>query len=80
MSPCIDPTGRKEKEKKKKQTTKQETVEEVTTVQKQASVGGEAPDFEATALIDGDFEDVKLSDYAGQWVVLCFFPADFTFV
>ena len=44
------------------------------------SVGMKAPDFEATAYVDGDFQTIKLSDYAGQWVTLCFYPGDFTFV
>ncbi len=43
-------------------------------------VGKPAPDFEAKAFKDGDFKKVKLSDYKGQWVVLCFYPGDFTFV
>jgi len=46
-----------------------------------ARVGKEAPDFEATAYIPGvGFKLVKLSDYRGKWVVLCFYPGDFTFV
>jgi hypothetical protein len=45
-----------------------------------ARVGKEAPDFEATAYLDGGFKNVKLSDYRGQWVVVCFYPGDFTFV
>jgi len=45
-----------------------------------ARVGHEAPDFEASAYVDGGFKNVKLSDYRGQWVVLCFYPGDFTFV
>jgi hypothetical protein len=45
-----------------------------------ATVGKPAPDFEATAYYDGAFKKVKLSDYAGKWVVLCFYPGDFTFV
>jgi len=46
-----------------------------------AQVGKEAPDFEAWAYIAGEgFKKVKLSDYRGQWVALCFYPADFTFV
>lgn len=46
-----------------------------------ARVGKEAPDFEATAYIPGEgFKNVKLSDYRGKWVVLCFYPGDFTFV
>jgi peroxiredoxin (alkyl hydroperoxide reductase subunit C) len=45
-----------------------------------AKVGKPAPDFEAKAFKDGDFKKVKVSDYKGQWVVLCFYPGDFTFV
>ena len=45
-----------------------------------AQVGKPAPDFEASAFVDGGFKNIKLSDYKGQWVVLCFYPGDFTFV
>ncbi len=45
-----------------------------------AQVGKPAPDFEANAFVDGGFKKVSLSDYSGQWVVLCFYPGDFTFV
>jgi len=45
-----------------------------------ARVGQPAPDFEASAYIDGGFDNIKLSDYKGKWVVLCFYPGDFTFV
>lgn len=45
-----------------------------------AKVGKPAPDFEASAFIDGGFKNIKLSDYKGKWVVLCFYPGDFTFV
>ncbi len=46
-----------------------------------ARVGKEAPDFEASAYIQGEgFKNVKLSDYRGKWVLLCFYPGDFTFV
>lgn len=40
----------------------------------------EAPDFTAMSFQDGDFKEVKLSDYKGKFVVLFFYPADFTFV
>ena len=43
-------------------------------------VGQKAPDFTAPAYIDGLFGSVTLSEYLGQWVVLCFYPGDFTFV
>ena len=45
-----------------------------------ARVGHEAPDFEATAFTGGGFANVKLSDFRGKWIVLCFYPGDFTFV
>ena len=45
-----------------------------------AKVGQPAPDFEASAFLDGGFKIVKLSDFKGKWVVLCFYPGDFTFV
>ena len=43
-------------------------------------VGQKAPDFTAPAYHKGKFISVKLSDYLGKWVVLCFYPGDFTFV
>jgi peroxiredoxin (alkyl hydroperoxide reductase subunit C) len=43
-------------------------------------VGRKAPDFAAPAYHKGGFTQVKLSDYLGKWVVLCFYPGDFTFV
>ena len=45
-----------------------------------ARVGKPAPDFEASAFVNGGFKNIKLSDYKGKWVVLCFYPGDFTFV
>jgi len=45
-----------------------------------ARVGKPAPDFEASAYVNGGFENIKLSDYKGQWITLCFYPGDFTFV
>lgn len=43
-------------------------------------VGKEAADFEASGFQGGRFGKFKLSDYRGKWVVLCFYPGDFTFV
>jgi hypothetical protein len=44
-------------------------------------VGQPAPDFEANAFVAGvGFKPVKLSDYKGKWIVVCFYPGDFTFV
>jgi len=45
-----------------------------------AQVGKPAPDFEANAFFGGGFKNIRLSDYKGQWLVLCFYPGDFTFV
>ncbi len=46
----------------------------------QARVGKPAPDFELTAFHNGGFKNVTLSDYKGKWIVICFYPGDFTFV
>jgi alkyl hydroperoxide reductase subunit AhpC len=43
-------------------------------------VGRAAPDFTAGAFHQGTSKQVKLSDYKGRWVMLCFYPADFTCV
>lgn len=43
-------------------------------------VGQQAPDFSATAVENQEFKTVKLSDFRGQYVVLFFYPLDFTFV
>ena len=37
-----------------------------------AKVGAKAPDFEAPAYYRGEFTTVKLSDYLGKWVLLCY--------
>lgn len=43
--------------------------------------GLKAPEFEIIAYFpDGQVNIVKLSDYKGKWLVLFFYPADFTFV
>lgn len=47
---------------------------------KMVHVGKKAPDFVAPCYQNGAFSSVKLSDYLGKWVVLCFYPGDFTFV
>lgn len=43
-------------------------------------VGKKAPDFTAPGYRQGKFVNVKLSDHLGKWVLLCFYPGDFTFV
>nr|YP_010199414.1 2-Cys peroxiredoxin [Gracilariopsis tenuifrons]UAD89272.1 2-Cys peroxiredoxin [Gracilariopsis tenuifrons] len=43
-------------------------------------VGHKAPDFSAIAVYDQEFKTVKLSDYLGKYIILLFYPLDFTFV
>nr|UAD84188.1 2-Cys peroxiredoxin [Gracilaria changii] len=43
-------------------------------------VGQQAPNFSAIAVYDQEFKKVTLSDYLGQYVILLFYPLDFTFV
>ncbi|CAL2033427.1 unnamed protein product [Caenorhabditis brenneri] len=45
-----------------------------------AFIGKPAPQFKTQAVVDGEFVDVSLSDYKGKYVVLFFYPLDFTFV
>ncbi len=42
--------------------------------------GEAAPNFELTAVVGQQIKQVRLSDYDGKWRVVCFYPADFTFV
>jgi hypothetical protein len=77
---CGKPTGATvgapgNETKANEQDTEKEVVEMAA-----VRVGAKAPDFEAPAYQDGNFGQVSLSDYLGKWVVLCFYPGDFTFV
>jgi peroxiredoxin (alkyl hydroperoxide reductase subunit C) len=75
---CARPTGGPVgKEPKEKQKNEEQTIVEEKPMIK---VGQKAPDFVAPAYHKGKFIEVKLSDYLGKWVVLCFYPGDFTFV
>lgn len=44
------------------------------------NIDEKAPDFTEDALIADEIKKISLSDYKGKWVVLFFYPADFTFV
>lgn len=44
------------------------------------AVGKAAPDFTAPAYYRGEFTSTQLSKHLGKWIVLCFYPGDFTFV
>jgi len=39
-----------------------------------------APDIKGTAVVDGQFKDISLADYKGKYLVVFFYPLDFTFV
>lgn len=43
-------------------------------------VGKPAPSFKLTAVDKGEFKDISLEDYKGKWLLLFFYPLDFTFV
>jgi alkyl hydroperoxide reductase subunit AhpC len=43
-------------------------------------VGKPAPKFKTQAIVKGQIKEVSLDDYKGKWVVLFFYPLDFTFV
>jgi peroxiredoxin (alkyl hydroperoxide reductase subunit C) len=60
-----------------------DATEETTTTREDrmtARVGQKAPDFNAPAYHQGTFKNVQLSDHFGKWILLCFYPGDFTFV
>jgi peroxiredoxin (alkyl hydroperoxide reductase subunit C) len=75
---CARPTGGPVGESVEK-----ETVSEALSlreVKPMIQVGKKVPDFVAPAYQQGKFVSVKLSEYLGKWVLLCFYPGDFTFV
>lgn len=75
---CARPTGGPVGEATDETTEKKET-----TTKKERSmiqVGQKAPDFVAPGYHNGAFINMKLSDHLGKWVLLCFYPGDFTFV
>jgi len=45
-----------------------------------AQVQKPAPDFSGTAVVDAEFKQISLSDFKGKYLVLFFYPLDFTFV
>lgn len=75
---CARPTGGPVGE-----TVDEPALAEITPIKETAAmirVGKKAPDFVAPAYQQGRFVSVKLSEYLGKWVLLCFYPGDFTFV
>ena len=74
---CARPTGGPVGEEAPEENQEQKQTQEVKSM---ITVGQKAPDFVAPGYQKGNFVNVKLSDYLGKWVVLCFYPGDFTFV
>ena len=75
---CARPTGGPVGQAVDEQATNEtKPVREVTSM---IQVGKKAPDFAAPAYQQGKFVSIKLSEYLGKWVLLCFYPGDFTFV
>lgn len=79
---CARPTGGLVGADKGRQTSSGETqpTAKGKEVNAMIQVGKPAPDFNAPAYHQGAFVSVKLSEYLGKWVLLCFYPGDFTFV
>ena len=75
---CARPTGGPVGEEAK--ITPQEEQPMIKEVKTMIKVGQKAPDFTAPGYYKGKFVNVNLSDYLGKWVLLCFYPGDFTFV
>ena len=40
------------------------------------TVGKQAPFWEGTAVVDGEFQDIKLTDFQGKYLVFFFYPLD----
>ncbi len=74
---CQRPAVKKQKEEVTDGTVMEPVKEEQQTMIK---VGKPAPPFSAPAFFEGKFVNVDLSEYKGKWVLLCFYPGDFTFV
>ncbi len=74
---CARPTGGPVGEEPQEEQQSPRSVKEERSM---IMVGQKAPDFSAPGYQKGKFVNVKLSDYLGKWVILCFYPGDFTFV
>ncbi len=74
---CIKPLTESVEETKKEEKIEKSIEEGVISM---IRVGRKAPDFVASAYYKGKFVNIKLSDYSGKWILLCFYPGDFTFV
>ena len=74
---CQRPEIKKDKvEESKPEENKTTQKEELSMIK----VGKPAPDFTIPAFHKGEFVNLSLSEFKGKWVLLCFYPGDFTFV
>jgi len=46
----------------------------------ETGIGKQAPNFKGVAVVDGAFKEISLADYKGKYLVIFFYPLDFTFV
>jgi hypothetical protein len=78
---CARPTGGPVGEEAQEETSNTDNTKTIKKeVNAMVQVGQKAPDFIAPAYKSGKFINVQLSEYLGKWIVLCFYPGDFTFV
>jgi peroxiredoxin (alkyl hydroperoxide reductase subunit C) len=75
---CARPTGGPVGESVEEQNTATAPVKKE--VSAMIKVCKKAPDFSAPGYHKGKFISMRLSEYLGKWVLLCFYPGDFTFV
>jgi len=75
---CARPTGGPVGEMSPEQSLENDNKEKE--ISSMIQVGRKAPDFTAPGYNKGKFINIKLSEYLGKWVLLCFYPGDFTFV
>lgn len=77
---CARPTGGPVGSSPEEEKIEDETERAKEVKKAMVTAGGKAPDFQAPAFHEGKFKQINLSKYLGKWVVLCFYPGDFTFV
>jgi peroxiredoxin (alkyl hydroperoxide reductase subunit C) len=75
---CARPTGGPVGENSTQEATEMAITSKE--VHNMVKVGKKAPDFTAPGYHKGKFINIQLSEYLGKWVLLCFYPGDFTFV
>lgn len=75
---CARPTGGPVGESDEREIVKEPAIPKE--VRSMIQVGKKVPDFVAPAYQQGKFISLKLSEYLGKWVLICFYPGDFTFV